>query len=87
MNSSMDTLKEIICEAITTQWDEISCAECFEQLDQFTDMMLLNEHAVDVMPRVRDHLQRCPDCRQEYDALLCALRAMASSTGQSLGDG
>jgi len=27
------------------------------------------------MPLVRDHLDRCPDCNEEYEALLLSLQA------------
>jgi len=33
------------------------------------------EAQYDVMPRVQGHLERCRDCREEYEALLAAPRA------------
>jgi len=59
---------------MTTRPDEIGCDECFEQLDRFVEMVLNGEDATAVMPLVQDHLDRCKACREEYEALLAALR-------------
>jgi predicted anti-sigma-YlaC factor YlaD len=62
---------------ITTRPDEIGCDECFEQLDRFVEMKLAGKNAAEAMPLVQDHLERCDDCREEFEALLTALRALA----------
>jgi predicted anti-sigma-YlaC factor YlaD len=64
-------------EIITTRPDEIGCDECFEQLDRFVEMTLAGNNAAEAMPLVQDHLDRCHDCREEFEALLAALRALA----------
>jgi hypothetical protein len=61
---------------ITTRPDEIGCDECFEQLDRFVEMTLAGKNAAEAMPLVQDHLERCRDCREEFEALLAALRAL-----------
>jgi len=71
------TLKRIVYSAITARPDEIGCDECFEQLDRFVETTLAGKDAAEAMPLVQDHLDRCGDCREEFEALLAALRALA----------
>ena len=63
-------------EIITTRPDEIGCDECFEQLDRFVEMTLAGKNAAEAMPLVQDHLERCHDCHEEFEALLAALRGL-----------
>lgn len=72
-----DTLKEMVRGIISTRPDEIGCDECFQQLDGFVDMVLVGKDAAAAMPLVQDHLVRCPDCHEEFAALLAALDAMS----------
>lgn len=60
-----------------TRPDEIGCDECFEQLDQFAELHLAGKNAAEALPLVQDHLDRCGDCREEFEALLAALRMEA----------
>ena len=77
MTLDLDTLKQMVRGIITTRPDEIGCDECFEQLDRFVEMTLAGKNAAEAMPLVQDHLERCDDCREEFEALLAALRAHA----------
>lgn len=70
-------LKTMARGIMTTHPDEIGCGECFKQVDHFVDMVLEGTDAAAVMPLVQDHLNRCKDCREEYEALLAALRAVS----------
>lgn len=58
-----------------TSEEELGCDECFEELDRFVEMELAGLDAASAMPLVQDHLDKCGDCREEYEALLKALRA------------
>jgi len=71
------TLKRMVRNVLTTRPDEIGCDECFEQLDRFVEMKLAGKNAAEAMPLVQDHLERCRDCREEFEALLTALQALA----------
>ena len=64
-------LARIVAE---TREDEIGCDECFERLDRFAEAELSGSEARSVMPLVGDHLDRCADCRDTFEALLRALR-------------
>ena len=69
-------LKQVVREVVTTRPDEIGCDECFEQMDRFAEMTLAGKSAAEAMPLVQDHLERCSSCREEFEALLAALRAL-----------
>ncbi|MGD2148358.1 MAG: hypothetical protein PVH41_16820 [Anaerolineae bacterium] len=71
-------IKQLARSILTTRYDEIGCDECLEQLDRFVDIQLAGKNAAQAMPLVQDHLDRCGDCREEFEALLKALRHIDS---------
>ena len=73
----VEKLKMLVRAIITTRPDEIGCDECYEQLDRFVEMELAGRNPAEAMPLVEDHLSRCRECREEFEALLGALRAVA----------
>lgn len=68
-----ETLKDIVNAVANTLQEEIGCDECFEQLDRFAELVLSGKPVEDAMTLVQQHLQRCGDCREEFEALLSAL--------------
>ena len=77
MKLTTDTLKEIVLSIATVSDDEIGCQECFEELDQFVEMKLAGKNVADAMPLVQAHLDKCLHCREEFESLLDALKAIA----------
>lgn len=75
MALNLKTLKKMVDSIVNTRPDEIGCDECFAQLDQFAELVLAGKNAAEAMPLVQDHLDRCMDCREEFEALLRALKA------------
>lgn len=57
-----------------TEEHEISCDDVFSVLDQFAEAVHRGENVLLLMPLVRQHLEMCPDCREEYEALLRMLQ-------------
>jgi hypothetical protein len=49
---------------------ELTCDECFEQLDRFVEAELAGRDADAAVPGMRAHLHGCPACREEHDSLL-----------------
>jgi hypothetical protein len=83
MSVDIQVWRDVLCEAITTHVDEISCEECYSQLDRFTELTLQGSAAAQLMPRVQDHLDHCRECRQEYEALMAAVRGIAQPPPRS----
>ena len=50
--------------------DEITCGELFAKLDQYVEREVDKKDAAVLMPVIREHLDTCPDCCEEYEALL-----------------
>jgi hypothetical protein len=72
-----DALKAMVRGIVNTRPDELGCDECFEQVDRFTDMVLAGVDAAEALPLVEDHLNRCRECREEFEALLTAVRSLS----------
>lgn len=77
MRLTSDVLQRLLQAVKQTRPDEITCDECFEQLDQFAEQVLAGKPAAEAMPLVKDHLDRCAPCRDEFEALLDALEAVS----------
>jgi len=58
-----------------TQEVELSCDEVHELLDQYTEMAIRGEDVASLLPLVQYHLDMCPDCREEYEALTRIINA------------
>ena len=78
-----DKLKRIVTGIFTTRERELTCDECLEELDRFAELTLAGKDAAEAIPLVQDHLNRCRDCREEFEALLDALRAHHEDSSQS----
>ena len=71
-----ETLKKMIVILTNTHPQEITCDECYDEIDHFAEIELVGKSAAEAMPLVQDHLDRCPDCKEEYEALMSALKFM-----------
>ena len=58
----------------STQDVEYDCNDVYRLLDQFAEAVQRGEDEAPWMPLIRMHLERCPDCRAEFEALMRALR-------------
>ena len=54
---------------------EYSCDDVYQLLDQFAEAVIRGEDVRQLMPLVQRHLDMCPDCREEFEALMRILRA------------
>jgi hypothetical protein len=52
-----------------TQDQEISCSECFDLVSHFVEVELSGEDAGARMPQLKQHLDQCAACREEYETL------------------
>ena len=52
----------------------ISCDEVFAVLDEFAEAVQRGENVLLFMPLVRQHLDVCPACRDQYEMLLRMLQ-------------
>jgi len=52
-----------------TQASEINCSECLDQIAKFVDLEILKQDAGNLMPPVKQHLNQCTVCHEEYVVL------------------
>ena len=74
MDKNQKDLRMVPMALARTREEEIGCDECFERLERFVEVDLSGLDAARAMPMVEDHLDKCGDCREEFEALLEALR-------------
>ena len=76
----MELTKEVIRKMMRslqeTHQDELTCGECFDEIDCFVEMELTGKDPAEAMPLVQKHLNLCSGCKEEYMALLTALQMM-----------
>jgi len=69
----IDALLGLISSA---ESDSADCDSCFEHLAEFAETELSGKDIPEALQTVQRHLQQCPCCREEYEALLEGLRAV-----------
>lgn len=53
--------------------NQVSCAEMYAKLDEFVEREVSQHDAARIMPLLREHLDMCSHCCDEYEALLDVL--------------
>jgi hypothetical protein len=48
---------------------EVTCEECFDQLDTYVEVELAGADPDAAVPGLRAHLDGCPACREDYESL------------------
>ena len=52
-----------------TREEEISCTECFDLVSRFVELEVAGQDAAARMPELKQHLDQCRACRDEYESL------------------
>jgi hypothetical protein len=65
-----DRHRALIARLLGPAEPEVSCAECFELLDEYVDLELRGADADARLPGMRPHLDGCPACREDHESLL-----------------
>jgi hypothetical protein len=59
-----------------TQEVELTCPECLDELDKYTQSILDGLPLDEMLHRVREHLEACPCCTGQYTLVLEMLKAI-----------
>ena len=62
-----------ILRVLDTAGEEITCDDLFARLDEYVEREVDTKDAAQIMPVIREHLDLCPECCEEYEALLDVL--------------
>lgn len=76
MKLNKENIKAIVNMALLTREDEWDCETCYNHVHQFAEKELLGLSPDESMPLVKFHLDKCPECKEEYEALLIALKKL-----------
>jgi hypothetical protein len=58
---------------------EISCEDCFEQLDRYVELELSGADADAAIPGMAAHLEGCPACHEDHRSLRAFVSAESSA--------
>ncbi len=71
-------LATVLDMLVKTETHEISCNEVGDALAEFTELHQRGKDVKHLMPLVHQHLEMCPECQEEYEALMYAIEAEAT---------
>ncbi len=76
MPLTYEQLKGLIGFVAETTDDEITCIECLVGMAELAEFQLAGREIDDAVAVIRDHVEFCPECAEEYEVLLGALEAI-----------
>jgi hypothetical protein len=59
--------------------EEIPCSEIYSKLDEYVEREVSKKDAAKLMPLIREHLDVCSECCEEYEALLNVINENSKS--------
>ena len=77
MNLSDDQIHTLLHIVSQTRDHELTCDECLTELGNFAEQTLRGRTAEEAYDLVRQHLQICGECCEEFHLLLRALEHLA----------
>jgi hypothetical protein len=57
---------------------ELSCEQCFEQLDRYVELEHAGADVDERIPGMPSHLEGCPACNEDHESLLALVREQSS---------
>lgn len=71
-----ENIRELIeCISCLHREGAIDCISCDEQFHCWAELAARGEDLRVIVPELVEHLEICPECREEFEAILCILRA------------
>jgi hypothetical protein len=67
---SIANIKNLLDVLEKTREDEVDCAEAFDHLDVYAEIVARGEDPSKLLPLVKRHLEICNCCHQELEALV-----------------
>jgi hypothetical protein len=64
-----DESDKVLRALLGPEGPELSCEECFEQLDRYVEYELTGSNADAEIPGMRAHLEGCPACHEDHESL------------------
>lgn len=61
--------EEMLGRALGPEAPELTCEQCFEELDRYVELVLAGEQADERIAGMRAHLEGCPACAEDFRSL------------------
>lgn len=77
MSNTRDENLRMLVDCIFTAHEEVplDCETCAEQYTCLVERVAAGTQLSELWPELEAHLECCPDCREEYDALVAIVSA------------
>jgi hypothetical protein len=62
-------LDDLMRRLAKTKDEEILCSECLVLVVRYVDLELAGEDAMSLLPQLKQHLDQCSACREDYEML------------------
>jgi hypothetical protein len=82
-NPSQDSL---LSRLLGPHGPELSCEECFSELDRYVELELRGADADTHVPGMREHLEGCSACAEDHRSLRALVETEAGSPEFGPGD-
>lgn len=60
---------EVLGRLLGPNGPELTCEQCFEQLDRYVELDVAGADAEAEVPGMRAHLAGCPACAEDFESL------------------
>jgi len=72
---SDEQIRELAGVLLVTRPDELTCDEWLDRIGAYAEATVAGRPVPPNSERLEYHLAICPECKEEFDALVAALRA------------
>jgi hypothetical protein len=74
-----DPVVDALLRTMLSHKEDCGCDGFFTEVDQYAEMRIKGEDVERLMPLIKNHLEMCHDCCEEYEALLRILEQNAAA--------
>ena len=67
--SRNDRASEMFARLLGPGRPELTCEQCFEELDRYVEFEVAGADADGMIPGMQAHLEGCPACAEDYESL------------------
>ncbi|MGN6816564.1 MAG: hypothetical protein ACTHK3_10860, partial [Solirubrobacterales bacterium] len=60
---------ELLSRVLGPDAPELTCEQCFDELDRYVELVLAEERADERIPGMHAHLAGCPACAEDFRSL------------------
>lgn len=64
-----ERLERWLQSVYSTQEEEISCSECLDLISHYVEVEVSKQDPAVELPQVKQHVEHCSACREEYETL------------------